>query len=71
MMSKEPDIEIISRIGRFVITDDRQRLPITEWFDADGDECEPEAAVCAVAGPTNDGMWLSIDLRLFTYGKLN
>lgn len=38
--------------------------PITNWFDEDGDECDPEAAVAAVAG--EGGCWFSLDLGEFT-----
>ena len=37
-------------------------FPVVSWFDADGDECEPEDALACVAGPDNDGLWMTIDL---------
>lgn len=37
--------------------------PVTNWFDADGDECEREDAVTAVAG--EGGCWFSITLSEF------
>lgn len=70
-LREDEEVEIISRIGRFAITSDGQRLPITNWIDSSGDECESEDAAFAVAGPTETGQWLSIDLRSFEYGPLN
>lgn len=51
-------------IGRalFVATDG-ETYPITNWFDADGDECAPEDAIAAVAGV--EGRWFALDLRDF------
>lgn len=43
---------------------DGQVLPITNFFDDDGDECGADDAVVCVAGPDADGYWLSVDLRL-------
>ncbi len=67
----EIDVDIISRIGQFAITNDGQRLPITNWIDAAGEDCDSDEAAFAVAGPTETGQWLSIDLRKFEYGPLN
>lgn len=47
------------------ITEDGQELPVTNSFDADGDECDLEDAVSCVAGPDKDGLWVSIDLTAF------
>lgn len=47
------------------ITEDGQELPVTHWFDIDGDDCEPDDAVSVVAGPDRDGLWLAIDLSAF------
>lgn len=42
--------------------DDHGRIfPITNFIDVDGDECDPEDAVCCVAGA--EDCWYSIDLR--------
>ena len=49
---------------RVAITEDGQELPVTNLFDSDGDECEPDEAVACVAGPDKDGLWLSIDLTV-------
>ncbi len=48
-----------------VITEDGQTLPITNMFDADGDECDDvDDAVTCVAGSDKDGLWLSIDFSV-------
>ncbi len=38
-------------------------IPLTNFFDSEGDECEPEEAVMAVAGRNNT--WFAVDLRDF------
>lgn len=40
-------------------------VPITQWFDADGDDAEPQNAMVCIAGPTSSGKWFAIDLREF------
>lgn len=47
-----------------VILDDGTELPVTNWFDDDGDECDPDDAITCIAGTDEDG-WLTIDLRQF------
>ena len=42
--------------------DDGRVVPITNWFDTDGDDCGPEEAVVCVAGHEDIG-WYTIDLR--------
>lgn len=49
-------------------TDAGEHLPITDWLDADGDDCEPERAVVAVAGPDARGGWHV--LRLWLFGQV-
>ena len=45
-----------------VLLDDMQMLPITDLMDADGDPCDDADAVACVAGPDDEGQWLTIDL---------
>lgn len=52
------------------VMEDGQELPVTNAFDEDGDDCDPEDAVACVAGPDRDGMWVSIDLKQFEGVKL-
>jgi hypothetical protein len=49
------------------ITEDGRRLPITNFFGRDGEECEPDEAASAVAGDDDFG-WITIDLSDFTRG---
>ena len=56
---------MVNVAARIAIMEDGQELPVTNAFDAGGDECEPEDAVACVAGPDRDGMWVSIDLKQF------
>lgn len=36
-------------------------IPITNWFDEEGDDCDPEDAITCVAGPMANGKWLGIN----------
>ncbi len=56
---------MINRTLALAITEDGQELPITDGFDAEGGECDLDAAVACVAGPDKDGYWISIDLMQF------
>lgn len=53
----------INLTERLYVDDDGSLYPITNLFDADGDECEPEDAVSAVAG--DGGCWFAINLSEF------
>ena len=72
-MSKDIEAACADRATRMAITEDGQTLPITNMFDADGDECDDvdgdecddvDDAVTCVAGPDKDGLWLSIDFSV-------
>ncbi len=43
--------------GMFVLLNNGETLPITNMFDADGDECDPDEAVSVVAGADGLGWW--------------
>ncbi|MDW9880494.1 hypothetical protein GOA90_25235 [Sinorhizobium meliloti] len=57
-----PDIERISIEGRFVVLSDGEVLPITDFFDDEGDDCEPADAVECVAGRDGYG-WMTIAIE--------
>lgn len=46
-------------------------VPITGFYDINGDECALKDATSAVAGPTKDNKWLSISLRMGPAPKAN
>lgn len=48
---------------RTFIDSSGEQYPIVAMFDAEGDECEPDDAVSAVAGV--EGRWFVIDLSEF------
>lgn len=60
-MEDEPEIDRVSIDGRFVVMSDGAILPITNFFDDDGDECEPGEATTVIAG-TDEYGWLTIEL---------
>jgi hypothetical protein len=43
------DVYAVNRRHAIAITDEGDRLPIVNWLDSDGDECEPQNAVACVA----------------------
>lgn len=53
-------VGMVSLDGGFVLLVTGDTLPITHFFDGDGDDCEPEDAVCIVAG--SGDLWLSIEV---------
>ena len=63
-----PDLEVdaIHRAGGIAILSDGQELPITNWIDADGDECAPADAVACACGPCKKGKWYAVNLHCFT-----
>lgn len=65
------EIEAINRKRGWAMTDQGERLTVTNWLDGDGDDCAADDAVVAVAGPDDAGKWYSIDLRQFESAFLN
>lgn len=55
------EIELIDLEAEVAILSDGSTIPLTNFFDEDGDDCDPEDAVCCVAG-NNDFGWLTISL---------
>ena len=49
------DIEALNRGLRIILLDDGKTYPITNSFDNSGNDCDPDAAEFAVAGPDSDG----------------
>lgn len=48
--------------GWVVILENRVVLPVTDFLDEDGEDCEPEDAVICVAG-RDDYCWMTIRLQ--------
>jgi hypothetical protein len=59
------DVAAVNVSKCIAVLEDGSLVPITNLFDAWGDECAPEDAVSAVAGPTQEGSWISLDLAEF------
>ena len=57
------DIQAINRSAGLVIDTKNHVGQIADWLDSDGDECEPERAVAAIA--ECGGRWWCIDLDKF------
>lgn len=58
----EVRISAVLTHSRLVVLDDDRVLPITNFFDEEGDDCELEDARIAVAGEDEFG-WITFDLR--------
>ena len=54
-------IEVLDLDDRVAVMSDGSTLPLTDFFDDDGDDCEPWDAVVCVAGSDSFG-WLTISL---------
>jgi len=65
------DIEAVSRSQAVAVLDTGEEIVITDWFDDQGDERDPDDAVVAVAGPDDLGRWFAIDLAAFEPVHLN
>lgn len=57
-------IELLDFDGRVCFLEGGKTVPITNFFDEDGDECEPDDAVACIAG-SNEFGWLTINLGEF------
>jgi hypothetical protein len=62
-MSSSLDLVAINVAGEQAMANDGTLLPITNWFDEEGDECAPDHAVTAVAGI--EGAWFAFRLDDF------
>ena len=56
-------VQAVNRVLGQVLTDDNALLPVARWLDSDGEYCGPVDAVVCVAGPTDAGQWVVVDLR--------
>lgn len=59
------DIAAINRQRGLAVMDDGAIIPIEVWLDDEGDECGPDEAVVAVAGPDAAGWWHPVVLSNF------
>jgi hypothetical protein len=48
--------------GHIVVLDDEVTVPVTNWFDDEGDLCHRDDAVLCVAGRDDFG-WLTIEIH--------
>ena len=55
-------VRVIDTADGIVAIVDQERLPVTQMFDCDGEDCEFEEATVVVAGPDKDGKWFTISL---------
>jgi len=61
MSNDHPEVEVVSLYERTVTLRDGTVLPITEFLDVFGEDCEPIDAVVCIAG-TDEFGWLDIEI---------
>lgn len=62
----ELEIDLVHRARGIAILSDGQEIPVTNWLDIDGNDCDYADAVACVAGPDVDGNWYAVALGSFT-----
>ena len=60
------EIDAIHRAKGIALLSDGQEVPITNWIDIDGNECDYADAVACACGPDFDGNWSAVTLAAFT-----
>ena len=63
-MTKKLDVLGIHRSQGIALMNCDCHVPVTEWFDATGQDCEPEDAIVCVCGDEDHG-WFTVDLEAF------
>ncbi|TNE54817.1 MAG: hypothetical protein EP341_05650 [Sphingomonadales bacterium] len=61
------EVDAFNRALRIILLDDGKTYPITNWFDAMGNDCDPDEAEFAVAGPDSKGKWYTIELGAYSH----
>lgn len=56
--------------SRQALLSDNRLVPITHWYDPDGDECEIDEAVSCVCGSDETG-WFSVLLNEFEFQRMH
>lgn len=64
MKDDDVDVLAINRTRRIAILNCDCQIPVTEWFDAEGKDCDPEDAIVCVCGDDAHG-WFTVDLEEF------
>lgn len=62
----ELEVDAVHRARGIAILSDGQEVPITNWIDIDGNECDYADAVACACGPDVDGNWYAVALGSFT-----
>ena len=55
-------VEAINKSLELVLMFGGSTVPITNWLDDQGEECDADDAVFAVCGPDSEGCWHTLDL---------
>jgi hypothetical protein len=57
------EVDAVNRKDALLLLSNGRTVPVTNWFDITGEECEPFDAVTAVGG--SDNQWFSVILSYF------
>lgn len=60
-MKSAPQVELMNLTQNYVLFTNGVSVPITDYFDDDGDECEADKATVCVAGSDAVG-WFTIEI---------
>lgn len=66
MCDIELDVDAVHRARGIAILSDGQEVPITNWIDMDGNECDYADAVAFCCGPDFNGKWYAVAPGSFT-----
>lgn len=70
MQTNQLDVVSLNRSSGVALLSNDAIVPVTNWFDFEGDECEEHLATTCVCGDADNG-WFAVDLSDFTWGPLN
>ena len=58
------EVLAINRARRIALLNCDCQVPVTDWFDAKGQDCKPADAIVCVCGDESHG-WFTVDLEAF------
>lgn len=65
----ELEVQLVHRARGIAILSDGQEIPITNWIDMDGNECDYADACACACGPDFDGKYYAVALGSFVEVK--
>ena len=59
---KSSDVMAVHRGQRVALMDCGCQIPVTDWYDNKGNDCEPKDAIVCACGDDDHG-WFTVDLQ--------